>query len=357
VATASLDGTVRLWNADGSGTPVVLAPGLGVASGASEARIMAMRFSPDGSRVLVASRDGKIRLWDTDGPGQPNTDGPGQPVVLDAGGTINFVAVSADFSRVAVAPESGSTVILWRLDEQSLARDPAAGRTEIISRTPGAALALSPDGSRLAIGASDRGAEIWVIDRPDGGPDGGIDSGPDGGIDSGPDGPLVLPGHGNQPCVAVAFSPDGTRVVTASWDDNARVWSAERASSPVILRGHRAEIRRVAFSPDGERVLTVSRDGTARIWNADGSGLPVIIKHQKPVHDGRFSRDGSRVVTASSDGTARVSLVPPGPEIRAALRRVSNYCIPVPVRRRLLGVSEQTATRNHALCQQRLGRD
>ena len=66
VVTASDDRTARVWNADGSGTPVVLAGHTGSVRSAA--------FSPDGRRVVTASGDSTARVW--------NADGSGTPVVL-----------------------------------------------------------------------------------------------------------------------------------------------------------------------------------------------------------------------------------------------------------------------------------
>ncbi|MCH7476381.1 MAG: protein kinase [Gemmatimonadetes bacterium] len=63
-----------------------------------------------------------------------------------------------------------------------------------------------------------------------------------------------------------AFSPDGERVVTASFDATARLWSAETGEALAVLRGHEGPLLRAAFSPDGRQVLTASDDGTARLW-------------------------------------------------------------------------------------------
>ena len=67
---------------------------------------------------------------------------------------------------------------------------------------------------------------------------------------------------------SVAFSPDDTRIVTASKDNTVWIWDAESGQSLVILEGHGDEIASVAFSRDGRRIVTGSRDRTARVWEA-----------------------------------------------------------------------------------------
>ena len=68
---------------------------------------------------------------------------------------------------------------------------------------------------------------------------------------------------------SAAFSPDGTRVVTASDDKTARVWDAKTGAALATLSGHTNAVLSAAFSPDGTRVVTVSEDKTARIWQLD----------------------------------------------------------------------------------------
>src|SRR5262249_53470310 len=63
----------------------------------------------------------------------------------------------------------------------------------------------------------------------------------------------------------------------------------------------------VAFSPDGTRVVTASQDGTARVWEArTGATVGPPLRHDGPVRSGAFSPDGTQVVTASEDETAQV---------------------------------------------------
>ena len=66
---------------------------------------------------------------------------------------------------------------------------------------------------------------------------------------------------------SAAFSPDGTRIVTASWDATARIWNAAAGKELAVLRGHDGGVLSAAFSPDGTRIVTASVDKTARIWD------------------------------------------------------------------------------------------
>jgi predicted oxidoreductase (fatty acid repression mutant protein) len=106
---------------------------------------------------------------------------------------------------------------------------------------------------------------------------------------------------------SAAFSPDGTRVVTAVYDKTARVWDTATGKELAVLRGHEGEVHSAAFSPDGTRIVTASADKTARVWDAaTGKELGVWRGHVRDVTSAAFSPDGTRIVTASGDRTAWV---------------------------------------------------
>jgi WD40 repeat protein len=124
----------------------------------------------------------------------------------------------------------------------------------------------------------------------------------------------VLDGH-EEAVVSAAFSPDGKRIATASWDGTARVWDAGTGKELFAIRGHEGRVYSVEFSPGGgEWLLTASEDGTARLWYADtGKEWFTLTGHKDAVCVARFSPDGRRVLTASRDGTARLWPVDPLP--------------------------------------------
>jgi WD40 repeat protein len=65
---------------------------------------------------------------------------------------------------------------------------------------------------------------------------------------------------------SASFSPDGSRVVTAAWDNTARVWDAATGKLLLIVDAHTGWLSSASFSPDGSRLVTASWDGTARLW-------------------------------------------------------------------------------------------
>ena len=91
------------------------------------------------------------------------------------------------------------------------------------------------------------------------------------------------------------FSPDGHHVVTANWDNTARIWNMQTGKVEYKLVGHSASVNEAVFSPEGAKVLTASDDMTAAIWDArTGNCLVRLKEHLLAVRSAAFSQDGRR---------------------------------------------------------------
>ena len=118
---------------------------------------------------------------------------------------------------------------------------------------------------------------------------------------------LALEGHEGG-VNSVAFSADGTRIVSGSFDKTIRVWDAGTGKSVMEpLRGHKGRVNSVAFSADGTRIVSGSDDNTIRVWDAHTgkSATEPLRGHLGGVKSVTFSADGTRIVSGSNDKTIR----------------------------------------------------
>jgi WD40 repeat protein len=117
---------------------------------------------------------------------------------------------------------------------------------------------------------------------------------------------MTIRGH-SEAVYGVAFSPDGARIATGSWDGTAKVWDAASGRLIRTLKGHPTEISSLIYSPDGRQIATGSADYTVKVWDAAGGRLLHTLKGPPAqIHSLAFSPDGRRIVTGRQDLTAKV---------------------------------------------------
>ncbi|MDZ8070829.1 MAG: hypothetical protein RMY64_35325 [Nostoc sp. DedQUE08] len=235
IATASLNGTARLWNLQGQ----LLQEFKG-----HQDWVYSVSFSPDGKTIATASLNGTARLWNLQGQLLQEFKG-------HRGGAWG-VSFSPDGKTIATA-SSDKTARLWNLQGQLLQE--FKGHQSGVS-----SVSFSPDGKTIATASLDNTARLWNLQ-----------------------GQLLQEFKGHQGGVSsVSFSPDGKTIATASLDNTARLWTLD-GQLLQEFKGHQGSVLSVSFSPDGKTIATASLDNTARLWTLNGQLLQEFKGHQGTV--------------------------------------------------------------------------
>ncbi|MCX8036416.1 MAG: WD40 repeat domain-containing protein [Candidatus Sumerlaeia bacterium] len=148
-------------------------------------------------------------------------------------------------------------------------------------------VAFSPDGTKfVTAGGVDRTAKLWSTAT-------GAEL-------------RTFTGHANS-VWGVAYSADGTRIVTGCHDGTAKLWNASTGQVIRTFGTHGGLVREVAISPNGQQIATASYDWTVAVWNvSDGSLAAYIWAHNGEVESVAFSPGGTRIATSGADGVARI---------------------------------------------------
>jgi WD40 repeat protein len=267
VASASWDGTVRVWDVR-SGQALCTLHG-------HTGRVEGVAFSPDGQRLASAGWDATVKIWDV-------TRGVECATLRGHQAEVHAVAFSPDGRRLASAG-SDRTVKLWDALTGRLLRTLADHPDRVFGVT------FSPDGQRLASASSD--IRVWDADS------GKLL----GTCTAKPAADLIWVG-------GVAFHPDGRRLASANGNYTVTIWDTTTWKAFQVLRGHGSGVNSVRFSPDGGRLASASYDQTVRLWDtASGAELHIFRGHTAPwVSSVAFAPDGQRLASGGGDKAVRV---------------------------------------------------
>jgi WD40 repeat protein len=279
LASASYDGTAKLWNLLDPAHPVAL----GQPMTDSHGGLHSVTFHPGGRHLATSSESGIISLWTLP------TD-----VIPNHFGRIDSPAFSADGMVMVTA--SGNVVQLWTNDNH-VTRAATLRLPDSSQAGFGYAARVDPGGHILATELSSAPTVLWDISdiaKP---------------IQLG-----TLPNTAKYASI-VAFSPDGHTVATAGDDHTVQLWNITEPRRPqrlsVPLTGSTGIISAVTFSPNGRTVFASDTDNTVLMWDITDRDHPkpvptAITGHTATFASPAISPDGKTLAIGGQDQTIRL---------------------------------------------------
>ena len=262
----------------------------------SDDHISAVGFSPDGKRMVVVSgeigKSSAVRIWNI-------ADSSPTPIVQsDFADTVVRIAFSPDSNRVAIESEQRSSAYresFRYLGPSSVKVIDVPSNREVF-RLPDQdkpiRVAFSPDGTRL-ITANDEKVQLWD-----------------------PSGQAAGTFAGRYFGV---FSFDGKRLASPGENGTVRVWDIGSGEELATLPGqNEIKLQGVAFNADSKRIATAGSDDRLRVWDiGSGQNLLNIASGQPGTIDVLvYSPDGKRLASGNTSGETRVFDAISGSEIR-----------------------------------------
>lgn len=264
LATSSEDTNILLWQTQ-TGQPIRIFQG-------HDNMVVGLLFLPAGtaSHLVSASFDRTLRIWDTE---------TGIPLRILQGHQAGIVSVKTNGRHIYSAANDG-TVRRW----------PTAMPDMHVVDVDGEPIscAISPDGQQIALGFSDGSlhmfslhntvlTNVWIKDEV----------------------------HSTY-IKNISFTPDGNHLITASFDNTAKLIQAETGEVVQTFKGHDDVIHAVSVSPNGSLIATASYDGRIGLFQRGQDTGNFVKAHDRKVAAVHFDCTGNYLVSAGEDGKTKL---------------------------------------------------
>ena len=256
--SASIDATLRVWDlSSGKELRRYEQEGLG---------FLGVALTPDGRRAATAGQAGSVKLWDLE-------SGSSVLVCDDFTAKVESIAFG-DEGRTLAA--NANVLRIW--DVGSLKQLAVWNPREAMGATRPT---FAADSSWMAVAGNDRTVRCWNWRTNE----------------------LLGTQRGHRdPITSIEISPDGSRMVTACFDGEVKLWDAANAGDPRVFKGHDAYVQSAAFGPRGELVASIDRRRWLRVWDARSGEALAAYQVSGDGMDLAFSGVGKELVTACREG-------------------------------------------------------
>lgn len=265
IATASRNGTVKLWNLDGLSNSDILHK--------YQNEGKTVQLSPDGETIATVNYDFRgsaiVRLWNQDGKLIANLTKNSSILQFSSDGKI--IATNGNDETIKLWKPNGKEILVFHRPKGELKSIRFSPDSQTIATISAIYSSLRTDGSFTVQLRKQDGTEIKTLNWH-----------------------KVLD-------FDLHFSPDSQTFATVS-GGVPKLWKRD-GNFIVVLRGHQHAVLALQFSPDGEMIATAGQDGMIKLWNRDGTAITSFDGDAGEITSLQFSPESQNIAATSSDGT------------------------------------------------------